>query len=97
MHSFKSFDDFCHETSLHGWAHFNQPKNSKIARLVWILIILASFLAASYLTGRYVLNEYQMKICHDFVPESLTSLKTHLLSGSSNLLLLMSNGQNSQQ
>ena len=55
MHSFKSFDDFCQDTSLHGWAHFNQPKNSKTGRLVWFLIILASFSAAFYLTGRYVL------------------------------------------
>ncbi len=86
MHSFKSFDDFCQDTSLHGWAHFNQPKNSKAGRLIWFLIILASFVAASYLTGRYVLTEYQIKICCDLGIEYLTSLKTHLLSGSLNLL-----------
>ena len=89
MHSFKSFDDFCQDTSLHGWAHFNQPKNSKAGRLIWFLIILASFVAAFYLTGRYVLNEYQMKICYDLGVESSTSLKTPPLSGGSNLQLLM--------
>ena len=52
MHSFRSFDDFCQDTSLHGWAHFNQPKNSKTARLVWFLIILGSFSVAFYLNER---------------------------------------------
>ena len=90
MHSFKSFDDFCQDTSLHGWAHFNQPKNSKTGRLVWFLIILASFSAAFYLTGRYVLVlSYRISngnICYDYGVEYLTSLKTPLLSGSSNHL-----------
>ena len=63
MHSFKSFDDFCQDTSLHGWAHFNQPRNSKIARLVWFLIILASFGVAIYLNGRYRVQQ-QIYVYH---------------------------------
>ena len=64
MHSFKSFDDFCQDTSLHGWAHFNQPRNSKIARLVWFLIILASFGVAIYLNGRYSLVKHHYCVYH---------------------------------
>ena len=53
MHSFKSFAEFCQDTSLHGWAHFNQSRNSKVARFVWFLIIMASFGVAIFLNGMY--------------------------------------------
>ena len=54
MHSFKSFAEFCQDTSLHGWAHFNQSRNSKTALFVWFLIIMTSFGVAIFLNERYV-------------------------------------------
>ena len=57
MRSFRTFCNFCDNTSLHGWAHFYQSQNSKLDKLFWALTIVASCFAAFYLNIR-VLKEF---------------------------------------
>ena len=57
MRSFRTFGNFCDNTSLHGWAHFYQSQNSKLDKLFWALTIVASCIAAFYLNER-VLKEF---------------------------------------
>ena len=41
-----NFDDFCQQTSLHGWQHI-QRVHTKQGRIVWASIVLASLAVAS--------------------------------------------------
>ena len=45
-----AFREFCASTSLHGWHHLNQVKNTN-GRVVWLVIVIASLAVASVFLG----------------------------------------------
>ena len=57
MNSLNTFYTFCSDTSLHGWAYLQQPRSSKLDKLIWTLVILGSQVTAAYL-GAKVLSEF---------------------------------------
>ena len=57
MNSLNTFYSFCSDTSLHGWAYLQQPKNTKLDKLIWTLVIIGSQITAAYL-GAKVLVEF---------------------------------------
>ena len=57
MNSLNSFYTFCSDTSLHGWAYLQQPKNTKLDKILWTLVIIASQITAAFL-GAQVVGEF---------------------------------------